>query len=133
MTLKYNDALIATIETAVKQGVGEATEVVRDEVFRLVLETPKTGRLYDHPNGGVHQASAPGESFANMTGNALSKTVTFQEDDGMTGVVAGDFDYALELEMGTSRVAERPTFRPALNNSTDEIVDAIETSIRSAL
>ena len=131
MTVKYFD-LESIVQTAVKEAVGDATEMVRDEVKRLVLETPKTGRLYPY-RGGVHQASAPGEAYANMSGNALAKTVTYQENNGMTGVVSAEAEYAGFLEFGTTKMAPRPTYRPALENKTDEIVQTINDKIKSVL
>lgn len=131
MTVKYFD-LEGVVTNAVKEAIGHATEMVRDEVNRLVLETPKTGRLYSY-RGGVHQASAPGESFANMSGNALASTVTYQENNGMTGVVSAEAEYAGFLEFGTTKMAPRPTYRPALENKTDEIVQTINDKIKSVL
>ena len=131
MTVKFYD-IEGVIQTAVKEAIGDATQMVRNEVKRLVLETPKTGRLYPY-RGGIHQASAPGESYANMSGNALAKTVTYQENNGMTGVVSAEAEYAGFLEFGTTKMAPRPTYRPALENKTDEIVQTINNKIKSVL
>lgn len=132
MVLKLNNKVWADIEEAAKNGVSDGTNLVYDEILSLVLSTPKSGRLYSF-RGGVHQASAPGEPFANMTGNALLQTKVTEEDSGLTGVITGHADYAAYLELGTGKMAARPVFRPALANKADEFVKAVYNEIGKAL
>jgi hypothetical protein len=109
---------------------------ILDDSFRA----PKSGRLYGAAKalrrfarakakgftgrkvGGVHRASAPGEAPAVWTA-ALRKSVRhiISRIDKMTysvliGVAAesGRGDISQMLEFGTSRMAPRPAWRPAL-------------------
>ena len=134
MVVRFNSALIPKIVNSAKQSIEDSNEVVLNEVRRLVLNTPKTGRIYRHPITGLpHQASAPGEAFANMTGNALANTKTYKENGGLKGRITGEAEYAAYLELGTSRMAARPVFRPALANKTPEIIETFKKNVRKAL
>lgn len=132
MALKTYDKVWGDIETAAKNGVADGANLVYNEILSLVQDTQKSGRLYPF-RGGTHQASAPGEPFANMTGNALLQTQITEEDAGLTQVITGHAEYAAFLELGTSKMAARPVFRPALANKTDEFVDAVYSEVGKAL
>lgn len=132
MVFKFNPKVFDDIEEAAKNGVADGGNFVYDEILSLVRDTPKTGRFYPF-RGGVHQASAPGEPFANMTGNALLQTRITEEDEGLTAVVTGHADYASILEMGSSKMAPRPVFRPALANKTEDFVKAVYSEVGKAL
>lgn len=132
MALKTYDKVWGDIEEAAKNGVADGANLVYDEVLSLVLDTPKSGRLYPF-RGGTHQASAPGEPFANMTGNALIQTQIHEEEGGLSALVAGHAEYAKWLELGSSKMAARPVFRPALANKTDDFVKAVHSEIGKVL
>lgn len=132
MALKTYDKVWGDIEIAAKNGVADGANLVYNEILSLVQDTQKSGRLYPF-RGGTHQASAPGEPFANMTGNALLQTQITEEDAGLTQVITGHAEYAAFLELGTSKMAARPVFRPALANKTDEFVDAVYSEVGKAL
>ena len=136
MSFKFNDNLINVLEDAAKDGVSVSTEAVYTELRRLVLETPKTGRVRRHKiTGGPHQASAPGEPYANETGEALSKTKTSSENGGLTGRISGGASYQpfLELELGTEKRAARPVFNPALKNKTPFFLETMIDKISKAI
>jgi len=111
-------------------------ERILDESFRA----PKSGRLYGAKKallkfarvkisgsnarvGGVHRASAPGEAPAIWTG-ALRKSIrhiisriakmTYSIQIGVAPQ-SGRGDISKMLEFGTSRMAPRPAWRPALS------------------
>lgn len=96
------------------------TEGVRAEAVDLVLNTAKTGRIYTR-NTVKHQASAPGESFASDTGNAINHIQTRFEDDHLTGIINSGAEYAAALEFGTEKMEPRPVMRPALANKAKSI------------
>lgn len=131
MALKTYDKVWSDIENATKYAVVDGANLVYDEVLSLVLDSPKTGRLYPF-RGGTHQASARGEPFANMTGNALLQTkVHTGFDDGLTAYVAGHAEYAKYLELDVH--LGRPVFRPALANKSDDFVKAVYSEIGKVL
>ncbi|HEX6985873.1 MAG TPA: hypothetical protein VF170_10865, partial [Planctomycetaceae bacterium] len=63
------------IEAAKRQMMGRClplvdacTEIVREEIVRLIEDGPHTGREYRRPDGSTYRASAPGEPPASPTG-----------------------------------------------------------------
>jgi len=134
MAVRFNRRIIPNIVEAAKESIADSNNLIYDEVLHLVQDTPKTGRIYVNPaTKGPHQASAPGEPFANMTGNALLNTKTYEERNGLTGRIAGEAEYAGHLEFGTSKMKPRPVFRPAVANKSKEIVKAFKTNILAAI
>ena len=136
MSVKFNDKLVLLIEEAAKDGVADASNLYYNEVLRLIIDTPKTGRVYTGAWGGptgTHQASAPGEPFANKTGNAVQKIRRYEEDSGFTEIISAEADYAATLEFGDQNQEARPVFRPAIDNKEQEMIRAIEAAIKKAL
>lgn len=108
-----------------------AASILRVEIVRLILETPKTGRLYRR-RGVTHQASAPGEPPASDTG-ALVRGVTVSVDtEQLVLRVTNDVDYALPLEFGTPWIEPRPFMRIALDNKREEISDILQSELNAA-
>ena len=131
MVFKWNDALVSKMYRSVETGVDSAVEEVYKETFHLVLNTPKTGRLYKRKGGRVHQASAPGESFANDTGNALRNMK--KERRKYVGEVVADYEYALALELGTEKMAPRPTLSRALQNQSQFLTSIVSKPLKDVL
>lgn len=102
-----------------------------------LIRSPKSGKVYGNGKGTpeqssylngrkimiqrakkaspLHQASAPGESPANDTGNLLgSISVVQNEDQGgvLSSAVVVRATYANALEYGTRKMAERPFVQP---------------------
>lgn len=127
MTVRLND--IAPIMEAAHRAAGRAvvrgTESVRNEALRLILNTPKTGRVYRR-RGVEHQASAPGEAPASDTGRLVASIRTEYENNNLVGRVVASTNYAAHLEFGTQRMQPRPFLRPAFANR----INAIEIDIR---
>lgn len=134
MAYKFNAKMWANVHEAAKDAVADSVNLVHEEILHLVQDTAKSGRVYKHRgHGGAHQASAPGEPFANETGNALLNTKTYEENGGLTGRVAGEAEYAGYLELGTSKMEPRPVFRPAINNKEKEIVNVFIEEVKKAV
>lgn len=103
-------------KNGMKNGLHEVgAENVR-HVRGLIRSTNKTGRIY-FIKGRPHQASAPGESPANLTGNLANSA-----DYKVRGHREMDFgeaaDYATFLELGTSKMAPRPHVRRTVDERT---------------
>lgn len=127
--------MIANVRAELAKQVLIQTEGVRNEVITLVLETPKTGRIYTRRTV-EHQASAPGEPFANDTGDTINHLkgadgIDFT-DGGLTGIVKGNENHA-RLEFGTRKMEPRPTMRPALANRKPNIEQGLAKAVKVGL
>lgn len=129
----FGDSLIDRIKKAAMTGVIAATKEVQTEAVSLVLDTPKTGRVYElyHPRR-THQASAPGEPFANDIGTTLQTGRTEFDPNDLSGeaIWGGVAEY---LEYGTAKMAPRSFARPALANKKDQVKEIINSEIAAVL
>lgn len=89
-----------------------------DEVADLLIEQMresmgegKSGRIYHLPSG-PHQASAPGETPAILTGELSNSPEAHKRGWGAIEVIADAF-HAAFLEYGTVHMAPRPFMKPA--------------------
>jgi HK97 gp10 family phage protein len=131
--VSWNDAaVIAKVRAGVMRGVVRGTEQVRNEALRLIMQTAKTGRLY-RMRGVVHRASAPGEPPASDTGRLVNSITTAYNETKLSGVVSANTEYAPYLEYGTANMEERPFMRPALANTQEKFVAAVEEEITRSL
>lgn len=96
-----------------------ASSLVRDTALEIEVAAktsmtePKSGRIY-----GKHQASAPGQSPAIDEGDLVKSLATEVTD---TSAVVGSTDKkSVWLELGTSRIAPRPSLEPASEGVKDE-------------
>lgn len=109
---------------------------VQGEFNRQVLAKDKTGRIYIRRiKGGArrrHQASAPGQSPANRTGN-YRKSFDFEVRGEHELVVGATAPYAGFLELGTSRMAARPGIGNAVNASEGAIIRNLTTGIEAEI
>jgi len=125
MSYKSNFAQIMnSIEAEIKGEIRVQSEILDNENRSLIQDT-KTGRFY-----GDHQASAPGEPWANWTGTTRASFFTEQRDNGFTGVFGATSPIALYLEFGTERIAARPTQRVALSNRQQPIVRGLAAALK---
>ena len=74
MTVKWNKKVIEAVKTELKKEVVTQVALLEKEAKRLILETPKTGRMYRR-GGVLHQASAEGEPYASDSGQTMSKVI----------------------------------------------------------
>ena len=120
------------LEAAINRGVFRATELVREEILRRILQDAKSGRIYMR-RSVAHQASAPGEAPASDTGNLVRLITTRYFPDQFLGQVVSSAEYARSLEYGSSRVAPRPHMRVSLETKRVEVEQAISDEIRVEL
>ena len=113
------------------KGVIEATEAVKQEAIRLILQTAKTGHIYKH-HGVEHQASAPGEPPASETGHLVNSIKTEYDEGKLMGAVVVQAPYGIMLEFGTEKMAGRPYLRPALANKAPGITGTIAVNVGKA-
>jgi HK97 gp10 family phage protein len=147
LAVKSNvDAVRAKIRAAAMIGVVRGAESVLEEATSLILDSPKTGRIYRR-RGVEHQASAPGQAPASDTGRLAQSgrvtvgqtTVLDQANGKAVGrdvvVAAAQWSsaHASRLEHGTETMEPRPFARPALAAKRDEIVADIADEMRRVL
>jgi HK97 gp10 family phage protein len=133
MTVEWHgDAILAQVRAAAMRGVVRGTEGVLEEGTSLILDGPKTGRIYRR--GGVsHQASAPGEAPASDSGRLVQSGRTEFDQNDLSGTAQWSTAYAEALEHGNENMEPRPFARPALANRKDEIADDIASAIKAVL
>ena len=104
-------------------------EVIR-ETRRLIINGPKTGRVYSF-RGGRHQASTPGEAPANRTGR-LAKSGDFRVRNWAEMTVGQTEDYAIFLADGTrGRIAPRPSMIRAVNSKARDLQVSILENVKA--
>ena len=126
------DKLSAEVRKQLMTVVIQATELVREEAVRLVMNSPRSGRFY-HRRGVVHRASAPGEPWASDTGYAVSSIHTHYDPVQLRGTVNIDAEYGPYLEFGTQTMEPRPVLRPALQRMQPQIEQLFNVALTKAL
>ena len=117
---------------ASKAVLGTALELQRN-VVKSVQHGPASGRVYRKYNPSrVHRASAPGQAPMSDTGR-LASSITFDQDGPLTATVGSVVAYAVYLEYGTSRMAARPFFRPAVETIRPKFMRRLEVALGDAI
>ena len=96
---------------------------VLDTISRMKISfaQPKSGRFYKvSRTGRRHQASAPGQAPAVLTG-FLTNSIQSAFPKATEGIITIGAEYAEYLERGTSRMARRPFVQPALDGALEAI------------
>jgi HK97 gp10 family phage protein len=128
-TVKWNGvAVLAKVRAATLTGVVRGTETIREEATKLMLDSPRSGRVY-----GRHKASGPGEPPAPDTGNLIRNIQTSVDAQKLTGNVNFGTGYSRALEYGTFKMAPRPFARPAVENKKQSIAADVAEEISGAL
>lgn len=125
---------LCEIESKTREGVRQSWyftgKDLKDDAQKFITEGPKTGRIYRVKVRGrtiLHQASAPGESPANLTG-ALRASIDYNvSDSGQLEFGAGneDVDYASRLE----EEMNRPFLIRSINENEGNIYQHFEREI----
>ena len=155
MTVKFiqnrqNNRVFGRIENTFKltkrglrQGMFKAGQSLIAEANREILKGQKTGRIYIRRDRigrrRRHQASAPGETHANLTGE-LRKSLSFQAHGSSElefgyGVSSGKDapEHGKFVEFGTTKMKPRPSLRNALNAEQSNLTEHFEREILKAL
>ena len=116
----------------VGQVVSGAALEMRNDIVSSLDRGPASGVTYKKSNPTrTHTASAPGQPPMTDTGR-LANSITFDRLGDLTAVVGTKVDYAPHLEYGTSRMAARPFFRPAVERMRPKYIGKLEDIIRRA-
>lgn len=116
-------ALDRMTDMALTAGWQESGKLVVNELVRILTTGPRTGRVYTI-RGKKHQASAPGEPPAKLTGR-LAKSAGYRAVGPEYMQVGEEAFYAGWLEQGTSRMAERPHLRVAVDRTSTDVMNTL--------
>lgn len=118
-------------EEAGKAVLATAVEM-RADIVTSIQRGPASGRTYKKSNPTrTHTASAPGQPPMSDTGR-LANSITFDRVGDLTATVGSALNYAPWLEYGTSRMAARPFFRPAIERMRPIYIGKLQDIIRRA-
>ena len=154
MTVKFiqsrqNDRVFAKIEgverltkRGLRQGMFKAGQGLRAEASREILKGKKTGKIYIRRDRSKrrrrHQASAAGETHANLSG-MLRRSLSFQlrgssEIEFGYGVSSGKTapDHAEFVEFGTNKMKARPSLSNAIDAEQGNMTQHFEREIIKA-
>lgn len=107
--------------------LAEGAELVARDAINSIETGSRTGRMY-----GDHQASAPGEPPANLTGE-LAESIHSVRRGSMSYTVEADAKHGLPLELGTSNMEARPFMGPALQRNKLRIKNMINSAVKTAV
>lgn len=124
--------LVERIRRGAMQGIFAGIGIVEARAVFLIMNPPKTGRLYRR-RGVVHQASAPGEAPANDTGRLVNSRSIQLFPDRLAARLNFGTKYAGMLEYGTPKMEPRPFARRSLIETRGEVAAAVAAGIRSQL
>lgn len=121
------------VKEGVRRGLLSVAPMIVRDVVRRIKSPPKTGRLY-RIGGTLHQASAPGESPADLTGELAEKVGS--DVPSFDKMIIGDgADHGKWMEEGTDdgRIEPRPHLKPAVLSMEREIVQEIRNGVHKEL
>lgn len=104
-----------------------------DDAQQVIIRGPKTGKLYRIKGRKKrHRASSPGEPPANRTGR-LQRSIDFAVKGSTSLEFGAGVMYAGFLELGTSKMEERPYLIKAIENNERNTEFHFERNIKSEL
>ena len=118
-------------EIGLRRGLQEGGLIAKREVVRLIQEQPKTGAIYTI-RGQSHQASAPGEAPASVTGN-LAQKVSIKTVSATQLILGDKAKYGGYLEYGTRNMEPRPHLKTGAENTSRDMVNALLMNVKREL
>jgi|GEM_PF-1652861 len=125
------ERLVTRLEARVLRALREGADSLAQQVRENLRDDGRSGRVTITPQG-LHQASAPGEVPAPLTGK-LSQSIAVEPGGQVDELrVTADTDYAAALEFGTQQNAPRPFLAPALEEAREDIKMRVKKAARKA-
>lgn len=135
-------------EVIIRTNIPKITEAMRQKMARVVDETtdaamfniemetkrPHHGRSYPSRRdpGAMHQASAPGESWATDTESLIASMKKRKISELTNEIQLNDSRWGV-LEFGGGKILPRPTVIPMFDNMQDQFTkDVFEAVIEAA-
>lgn len=138
--LKSARLLKRNFKNGIRKAMIDISFEVKSEAKRLILDPPKTGRIYPVylkrlKKKIYHQSSAPYEAPANLTGQLMKSIRSKVGSQGNRFTLsAGNnrVSYAADLEFGNIRrnLLPRPYLISSINNKSSYITQKFYSSIR---
>ena len=136
------EALQVDMSRITKEVEAEAAKAVKatgleviSDIKKRIQRGPKTGRVYTRGGGQnlsrTHQASAPGQAPATDTGTLVS-SIYFEQNTKLSATVGSRLAYAYWLEFGTTKIAPRPSWMPAVEAAAPKFKRRLEAAIARA-
>jgi HK97 gp10 family phage protein len=131
---KASEQIRQAVATEVNKAVFASAQKVATEARKSILSGQKSGRTYKR-RSVTHRASAPGEAPASDTGRLVNSIHAEMAGPGEAAAISGSASvkYARMLEFGTTKMAPRPFFFPALEKSKAWIRDRLQDALRRGL
>ncbi len=115
-------------DRGIRRGLYEIGRENVKHTRKLIFNPPKTGHLY-MIRGMLHQASAPGEPPANLTGK-LRRSVDYIVR-GSSQMEFGDKElYGKFLELGTPKIKPRPHLSRTVKDKSRDNFNILQTEMR---
>lgn len=124
ISTKINNNIDALLIDNVLLLLGKAATEFEIEIKNEIETGAKTGITYQRGNIS-HTASAPGQAPASDSGKLVG-SIRYKKKSATEHEVSINSEYALALEVGTSRMAARPFITPALQNAKKKLLKAIK-------
>ncbi len=115
----------------IENGLYTVGQILDKRVTKLITSPPKTGRVY-RIRGLDHQASAPGEAPANLTGR-LAASFNYNVHGFYQMEVGESAPYAAFLEEGTRNIAPRPHVIRAIDETQGDVVNIFYAEFRKTV
>ena len=117
----------------IRKGLINVAPEVKRETKRLIRSPNKTGRIYNI-GGKLHQASAPWEAPANLSGD-LAKSIRSKVTGSTRLKIFTEQPYGGYMEEGTKdgRIAPRPYLRPAALSKSREVIQAVQLAVKKEI
>lgn len=127
------EQMTPAIEKEVKKALDATGLKLRGDVIKAISRSPATGKTYrKYSPNRTHRASAPGEPPASDTGR-LANSIVFKDEGRLAVSVGSDVVYASYLEFGTSRMAPRPAWTPAVENERKAFQQRISEAVKRGM
>lgn len=128
----HGDAMMARVRAGAMRGVVEGIGIVERKAVDLILNTPKSGRIYRR-RGVEHQASAPGEPPASDVGTLVNARRIDLIPESLAARLTFTAKHAVYLQFGTRRMEPRPWADRAINETQGEVRAAILGEVRASI
>lgn len=107
--------------------------LIWERSLKLTLTGRRSGRIYNVPGTAIpHQASAPGEAPAVLTGVLRNSYQSEVSEKAMVAYLGSELDYALWLERGTTKMEPRPAIEPSFKAVEDQIKKALARPVKKS-